>query len=97
MAIRRLLGRGVRACGSLAPMRWILLCAATAASLFGQVSVGPVSIGHMHLMVADPEEQKKLWVRHHQMHMSDRNRSDRNLPEQRCSRSRAQQNPAHGR
>ena len=43
-------------------MRWILLFSAAAASLFGQVSTGPVSIGHIHLMVADPEEQKKLWV-----------------------------------
>jgi catechol 2,3-dioxygenase-like lactoylglutathione lyase family enzyme len=43
-------------------MCWILLLAATAASLYGQVAAGPVSIGHIHLMVGDPEEQKKLWV-----------------------------------
>lgn len=43
-------------------MRLILLAAAFAASSFGQVATGPVSIGHIHLMVADPEEQKKLWV-----------------------------------
>src|SRR5256885_7669349 len=52
----------VRSCDSLAPMRWIVLLAATAASLFAQVAAGPVAIGHMHLMVGDPEEQKKLWV-----------------------------------
>src|SRR5438270_9651668 len=61
MAVRR---RRVRivSCGRLSRMRWILLFAATAAPVFAQVSTGPVSIGHMHLMVADPEGQKKLWV-----------------------------------
>src|SRR6266849_5572876 len=52
----------VSPCGSLSRMRWILLFTATAASLFGQVATGPVAIGHLHLIVADPEEQKKLWV-----------------------------------
>ena len=46
-------------------MRWLLLLAASAASLPAQLA-GPnasgISIGHIHLMVADPEEQKKLWV-----------------------------------
>jgi catechol 2,3-dioxygenase-like lactoylglutathione lyase family enzyme len=38
-------------------MRTLLLAAISAASLSAQVS-----IGHIHLMVADPEPQKKLWV-----------------------------------
>ena len=46
-------------------MRWIFLIAISAASLFAQLSApneSGVSLGHIHLMVADPEVQKKLWV-----------------------------------
>jgi catechol 2,3-dioxygenase-like lactoylglutathione lyase family enzyme len=46
-------------------MRWIFLFAASAAALFAQLPApneSGVSLGHIHLMVADPEVQKKLWV-----------------------------------
>src|SRR5690349_7951238 len=46
-------------------MRLALLLAASAASLYAQLAApndSGVSIGHIHLMCADPEEQKKLWV-----------------------------------
>ena len=46
-------------------MRWIFLLAASAASLFAQLAApneSGVALGHIHLMVADPEAQKKLWV-----------------------------------
>ena len=46
-------------------MRWLFLFAASAASLFGQLAApndSGISLGHIHLLVADPEEQKKLWV-----------------------------------
>ena len=46
-------------------MRWIFLLAASAASVFGQLAApndSGVALGHVHLMVADPEAQKKLWV-----------------------------------
>jgi catechol 2,3-dioxygenase-like lactoylglutathione lyase family enzyme len=46
-------------------MRWLTLFAAAAASLSAQVAPpndSGISIGHMHLMVADPDAQKKLWV-----------------------------------
>ena len=46
-------------------MRWLLLFAASAASLSAQLPApndSGVSMGHIHLMVADPEAQKKLWV-----------------------------------
>jgi catechol 2,3-dioxygenase-like lactoylglutathione lyase family enzyme len=46
-------------------MRWLCLFAASAASLFAQLappnSMG-VSVGHVHLIVADPDAQKKLFV-----------------------------------
>jgi len=45
-------------------MRWLLYLAA-AAPLFAQLPApndAGVSMGHLHLMVADPEAQKKLWV-----------------------------------
>src|SRR6478672_4551156 len=45
-------------------MRWLLFVAATA-PLFAQLPApndAGVSMGHLHLMVADPEGQKKLWV-----------------------------------
>jgi catechol 2,3-dioxygenase-like lactoylglutathione lyase family enzyme len=46
-------------------MRWLILFAAMAAPLSAQLTApneSGVSMGHIHLMVADPEEQKKLWV-----------------------------------
>lgn len=46
-------------------MRLALIFAASAASLCAQLAApneSGVSIGHIHLMAADPEEQKKLWV-----------------------------------
>src|SRR5260370_24723108 len=46
-------------------MRWLFLIAASAATLFAQLPApneAGVSMGHVHLLVADPEEQKKLWV-----------------------------------
>jgi catechol 2,3-dioxygenase-like lactoylglutathione lyase family enzyme len=46
-------------------MRWLFLFAISAASLLAQLpspNDSGVSMGHLHLMVADPEAQKKLWV-----------------------------------
>jgi catechol 2,3-dioxygenase-like lactoylglutathione lyase family enzyme len=46
-------------------MRWLILFAALAAPLSAQLAApneSGISLGHVHLMVADPEEQKKLWV-----------------------------------
>jgi catechol 2,3-dioxygenase-like lactoylglutathione lyase family enzyme len=46
-------------------MHRVLLFAASAAALFAQLSppnASGVSLGHIHLLVADPEPQKKLWV-----------------------------------
>ena len=46
-------------------MRWIILLAASAASLSAQVAPpndAGVAIGHVHMVVADPDAQKKLWV-----------------------------------
>jgi catechol 2,3-dioxygenase-like lactoylglutathione lyase family enzyme len=46
-------------------MRWIFLIAISAVPLFAQLAAPNetgVSLGHIHLMVADPEVQKKLWV-----------------------------------
>ena len=45
-------------CDTLTPMRWIFLLAISAASLFAQLAApndSGVSLGHIHLMVADPE------------------------------------------
>ncbi len=45
-------------------MRWVSLIAISAASLYAQLAppndMG-VSVGHVHLIVADPEAQKKVW------------------------------------
>ena len=46
-------------------MRWIFLIAISAFPLFAQLAApneSGVSLGHIHMMVADPEVQKKLWV-----------------------------------
>jgi catechol 2,3-dioxygenase-like lactoylglutathione lyase family enzyme len=46
-------------------MRWLFLIAASAASALAQLPApneAGVSMGHIHLMVNDPEEHKKLWV-----------------------------------
>lgn len=46
-------------------MRWLLLIAASTASAFAQLpapNAAGVTMGHLHLMVNDPEEHKKLWV-----------------------------------
>src|SRR4051794_32897695 len=45
-------------------MRWLLILAA-AAPLYAQLPAANdagVSMGHLHLMLADPDAQKKLWV-----------------------------------
>ena len=46
-------------------MRWLSLLAISAAAGFAQTAApnaAGISVGHVHLMVADPEEHKKLWV-----------------------------------
>jgi catechol 2,3-dioxygenase-like lactoylglutathione lyase family enzyme len=46
-------------------MRWLFLFTALAAPLTAQLAApndSGVSMGHVHLMVADPEAQKKVWV-----------------------------------
>jgi catechol 2,3-dioxygenase-like lactoylglutathione lyase family enzyme len=46
-------------------MRWLLLAAVSACPAFAQLAApndSGISLGHIHLMVADPEEHKKLWV-----------------------------------
>lgn len=46
-------------------MRWLLTMAAVAAPLFAQLpppNDAGVTMGHLHMMVADPEAHKKLWV-----------------------------------
>ena len=46
-------------------MRWFVVFAASAASLLAQLPApndSGVSMGHIHMMVADPEAHKKLWV-----------------------------------
>jgi lactoylglutathione lyase len=51
--------------GTLTPMRWLLMLAASTALLRAQIAPpneSGVSIGHIHLMVADPEQHKKLWT-----------------------------------
>ena len=49
----------------VAPMRWLILLAASAAYLSAQLAPPNergVSVGHVHLYVADVDAQKKLWV-----------------------------------
>ena len=46
-------------------MRWLSLIALSTASVFAQLAApnsAGVSVGHVHLVVADPEAQKKLFV-----------------------------------
>ncbi|HUA18993.1 MAG TPA: VOC family protein [Bryobacteraceae bacterium] len=46
-------------------MRWLVLFAAAAASLFAQLpapNAAGVSMGHIHLTVPDPEAQMKVWT-----------------------------------
>lgn len=46
-------------------MRWLLVFAASAASLLAQTAApndSGVSIGHMHLILGDPDAHQKLWV-----------------------------------
>ena len=46
-------------------MRWLFLIAVPAASLFAQLPApneAGVSMGHIHLMLAEPEQHKKIWV-----------------------------------
>jgi hypothetical protein len=46
-------------------MRWLLLIAAAASSALAQLPApndAGVSMGHIHLMLNDPEEHKKIWV-----------------------------------
>src|SRR3977135_894441 len=49
----------------VAPMRWLILLAASAFSVFAQLAPpndSGISMGHVHLYAADPDAQKKLWV-----------------------------------
>ncbi len=49
----------------LIPGSWIFLFAAVAGSLFGQVPAkneSGISVGHVHLIVRNPDEHKKLWM-----------------------------------
>jgi hypothetical protein len=49
----------------VAPMRWLILLAASSAYLFAQLAPpndSGISMGHVHLYVSDPDAQKKLWV-----------------------------------
>src|ERR1043166_3993550 len=58
-------GYGRAACDRLTPMRSLFVFAVSAASLFAQLPApndAGVSMGHLHMMVADPEPHKKLWV-----------------------------------
>jgi catechol 2,3-dioxygenase-like lactoylglutathione lyase family enzyme len=46
-------------------MRWLILLAASIAPLFAQLAApndAGVSVGHVHLILADPDAHKKLWV-----------------------------------
>lgn len=46
-------------------MRWLILLAASSAYLFAQLAPpndSGITMGHVHLYVADPDAQKKLWV-----------------------------------
>ena len=46
-------------------MRWLILLAASTAALFAQLPApndSGVSTGHIHLMLGDPDAQKKLWT-----------------------------------
>jgi catechol 2,3-dioxygenase-like lactoylglutathione lyase family enzyme len=50
---------------NLSPMRWLCLLAATIAPAFAQLAPpndSGISMGHVHLIVADPDVQKKIWV-----------------------------------
>src|ERR1022692_4208048 len=52
-------------CDTLTRMRCLVLLALSAASLPAQLPApndSGVSLGHIHLMVADPDAQKKIWV-----------------------------------
>src|SRR6266852_5015153 len=53
------------ACDRLARMRSLLILLASAVSVFGQLPApndNGISMGHIHMLVADPEAHKKLWV-----------------------------------
>ena len=46
-------------------MRWLLLLAVSVASVSAQLAppnAEGVTVGHVHLVVADPDAQKKLFV-----------------------------------
>jgi catechol 2,3-dioxygenase-like lactoylglutathione lyase family enzyme len=46
-------------------MRWLCLLAATAATMFAQLAPpneAGISLGHIHLIVADPDAQLKVWT-----------------------------------
>jgi len=46
-------------------MRWILLIAASAATMFAQLAApnaSGISYGHVHMFVNDPDAEKKIWV-----------------------------------
>lgn len=46
-------------------MRWLILLVASTAAVFAQLSApnaSGVSLGHIHMIVADPEPHKKIWV-----------------------------------
>ena len=46
-------------------MRWLLLIAASSASMFAQLAApnaSGISYGHVHMFVNDPDAEKKIWV-----------------------------------
>jgi hypothetical protein len=46
-------------------MRWLLLIAASSAPMFAQLAdpnASGISYGHVHMFLADPDAEKKIWV-----------------------------------
>jgi catechol 2,3-dioxygenase-like lactoylglutathione lyase family enzyme len=46
-------------------MRWLLLLAASSATMFAQLAApnaSGISYGHVHMFVVDPDAEKKIWV-----------------------------------
>jgi catechol 2,3-dioxygenase-like lactoylglutathione lyase family enzyme len=51
--------------GTLKPMCWLVLIAASSAAMFAQLAApnaSGISYGHIHMFVDDPDAQKKIWV-----------------------------------
>jgi catechol-2,3-dioxygenase len=46
-------------------MRWLLLIAASSATMFAQLATpnaSGIAYGHVHMFVNDPDAEKKIWV-----------------------------------